>query len=324
LRTFLSRISWREGLRSGLRTTWELGKVIFPVTLIVSVLRYTPVYDALLSVLTPVMGLIGLPNEAAIPLVLGNLLGLYAAIGAILTMEMTVKQVFILALMLGFSHMLPAESAVCRRVGVSATLVTLFRLGLALAAGVAVNLLWKGGEEMARYGLVAARETEPSGWTKILLGALQTAATGVLQLAVIVVPLMFAIQAMRDLGVLDRFASLMRPLMSPFGIPPRGAVTMAGGLFFGLAFGAGVILQQVREQGFTKRELTLMVLFLCACHAVVEDTLVFVPLGINVLPLLLIRVTSAILLTAMIARFWNETSENTPPPLDSNNFPRNN
>lgn len=310
----LSRISWREGLRSGLVTVWELGKVIFPVTLIVSVLRYTPVYDALLSVLTPVMGLLGLPNEATIPLVLGNLLGLYAAIGAILTMEMTVKQVFILALMLGFSHMLPAESAVCRRVGVSVTLVTLFRLGLALAAAVAVNLLWDGGGETARYGLVAAPEDEPSGWVEILLGALQTATTGVLQLAVIVVPLMVAIQAMRDLGALDRFAGWMRPLMSPLGIAPRGAVTMAGGLFFGLAFGAGVILQQVQEQRFTKRELTLMVLFLCACHAVVEDTLVFVPLGINVLPLLLIRLAVAVLLTFLIARLWRDEPPKKEPP----------
>ena len=73
---------------------------------------------------------------------------------------------------------------------------------------------------------------------------------------------------------------------------------------FGLTFGAGVILEQVREQKFTKRELTLVILFLCTCHAVIEDTLIFIPLGINVLPLLLIRLTAAILLTLLIARPW--------------------
>src|SRR5215210_3702043 len=96
------RISWCEGIKSGFRTTWELGKVIFPVTLIVSILQYTALYEVLLSGLTPVVALIGLPNEAAIPLTLGNLLNLYAAIGAMLTMDLTVKQVFILALMLSF------------------------------------------------------------------------------------------------------------------------------------------------------------------------------------------------------------------------------
>jgi hypothetical protein len=304
LSRWVSRVSSRDGLGSGLRTVWVLGKIIFPVTVAVSILQHTAVYDALLSGLTPVMGLVGLPNEAAIPLALGNLIGLYAAIGAMLTMELTVKQVFILAVMLSFSHMLPVESAICRRIGVSALLVVSFRISLALAAAVAIDMSWSGGDEVARYGLVAAPETEPSGWWEVTVNALQAATTGVIQLAVIVFPLMMAIQVLRDLRLLDKFAALMRPLMRPLGIAPRGSVTMAGGLFFGLAFGAGVILQQVHEQKFTRRELTLIVLFLCACHAVVEDTLIFIPLGINVLPLLLIRLSTAVALTLLIAKLW--------------------
>lgn len=298
------RVDWRAGVASGLWTTWVLGKVIFPVTLAVSILQYTALYDILLSGLTPVMGLLGLPNEAAIPLTLGNLLNLYAAIGAMLTMDLTVKQVFIIALMLSFSHGLPVETAICRKIGVSVALVVSFRIALAVAAAVAVNLLWSGGGEKARYGLAAAREVEPSGWAETVLFALESAATGIVQLAIIVIPVMLVIQILKDLGVLGRFADLMRPLMNPLGIAPRGAVTMAGGLIFGLAFGAGVILQQVREQKFTRRELTLMVLFLCACHAVIEDTLIFIPLGINVLPLLLIRLATAVVLTLLIASLW--------------------
>jgi hypothetical protein len=300
----LRRISWRGGLASGLRTTWELGLVVFPVTVAVSVLRYTPFYDSLLSLLAPLMGLFGLPEEATVPLVLGNLLNLYAAIGAILTMELTVKQVFILALMLSFSHGLPVEAAICRRVGVSVPLVLLFRIALAATAAVTVNLLWSGGGETASYGLVAPQETEPSGWIEIVLNAFQSAAMGILQLAIIVIPVMLFIRILQDVGTLERFAAAMRPLMRPLGIAPRGAVTMAGGLFFGLAFGAGVILEEARKQKFTRRELTLIILFLCACHAVVEDTLIFAPLGINVLPLLLVRLTTAILLTLLIARLW--------------------
>lgn len=294
---------------SGLRTTWELGLVIFPVTVAVSVLRYTPLYDALLSWLAPLMGLFGLPDDATIPLVLGNLLNLYAAIGAMLTMELTVKQVFILALMLSFSHGLPVEAAICRRVGVSVPLVLFFRISLAASAAVAVNFLWNGGEATARYGLVAPQGTEPSGWGEIVTNALQSAAVGVVQLAIIVIPVMLFIRILQDVGALERFAALMRPLMRPLGVAPRGAVTMAGGLFFGLAFGAGVILEEVRKQKFTRRELTLMILFLCACHAVVEDTLIFAPLGINVLPLLLVRLAAAVLLTLLIARLWRPARE---------------
>ncbi len=299
-------ISWREGLRSGLRTTWELGMIVFPVTVAVSVVRYTPLYDGLVSGISPLMALIGLPGEAAVPIILGNLLNLYAAIGAILSMDLAVKEVFILALMLGFSHGLPLEAAVCRRVGVSVSLVIFFRITVALAAAAIVNLTWSGGSEKASYGLVAASPESPSGALEIVTSALVTATVGVFQLALIVVPVMLFIQVLKDIGALDGFARLVRPLMRPLGIAPRGAVTMAGGLIFGLAFGAGVIIEQVREQKFEKRELTIMILFLCACHAIVEDTLIFIPLGIPVAYLLLIRLSTAILLTLLIARLWRE------------------
>jgi hypothetical protein len=236
------------------------------------------------------MGVIGLPGEAAVPLVLGNLLNLYAAIGAILSMDLSVKEVFILALMLGFSHGLPVETAICRRIGVSARLVIGFRVTVAVAAAAIVNLTWSGGEEKASYGLVAASPESPSGALEIVTSALVTATVGVFQLALIVVPVMLFIQVLKDLGVLDGFARLVRPLMRPLGVAPRGAV----------------IIEQVREQKFEKRELTLMMLFLCACHAVVEDTLIFIPLGINVGYLLLIRLSTAILLTLLIARLWRE------------------
>ncbi len=304
LKKTLRRVSWRDGLASGLRTTWRLGIVVFPITFAVSILQYTAVYEALLSALAPVMGVFDLPGGAAVPLVLGNLVGLYAAIGAMLAMEFTVKEVFTLAVMLGFSHMLPVEAAVCRRVGVSAALVVSARLALSVVSGVAVGSFWDGGGEAAQYGLVAPREGVPDGWVEISMNAFQTAGIGVLQLALVVIPVMIVIQILKDLGALERFGDFMRPLMRPLGVAPRGAVTMAGGLTFGLAFGAGIIMEQAREQKFTQREITLIVLFLSACHAVVEDTLIFVPLGINVLPLLLIRLVVAILLVVAIARLW--------------------
>ncbi len=300
----IRRISWSEGLKSGLRTTWELGKVIFPVTLIVTVLQYTAVYDVLLSAIEPAMSWFGLPSGAAVPLLLGSLLNVYAAIGAIVAIELTVKQVFILAVMLSFSHMLPVEGAVCRRIGVSVTLVTFVRVSMALLAGMALNLVWAGGGATANYGMAASPGAEPSGWAETVAGALQSAGASVFQLALIVFPVMVFIQAMKDLNVLDWFAAKTRPLMRPLGLPARGAVTMASGLLFGLAFGAGVILEQARQERFTRRELTLMVLFLSACHAIVEDTLIFVPLGINVFYLLLARLALAVALTVLIATLW--------------------
>lgn len=82
------------------------------------------------------------------------------------------------------------------------------------------------------------------------------------------------------------------------------SMTMVAGLTIGLAYGAGVMMKAVEEDGVSKKDLTLAFIFLVACHAVVEDTLIFIPLGIPVWPLLLIRLISAILLTAAISYIW--------------------
>ncbi len=312
----MKHISWKKGIQSGLKTVWELGRIIFPITLVIGILQHTPLIEALINLLSPIMSLIGLPGEAAIPLVMGNLLNLYAAIGAILPLQFTVKEVFIIALMLTFSHGLPIESAVCRRAGMSFLLITSLRLLLSFLAGMGVHYFWDGGNEMARYGLATVAETSPSGWGEIIWNSLVTAGISVFQLALIVIPLMIGIQILRDLKFLEWFADRMKPIMVRLGIAPRGAITMAGGLLFGLAFGAGIILQQAAEQKFTRREITLIMLFLGPCHAIIEDTLIFAPLGINVLPLLLIRFIVAVILTVTVAKLW---PLQTPQTLSTKN-----
>lgn len=308
----MKSIQWKMGCRAGLRTAWSLGKVLFPVTFLVAVLQHTPAIDWAVSLFAPVMGWIGLPGDAAIPLVLGNVLNLYAAIGAVLTMEFTVKQVFIIAVMLSFSHNLLVEGALCKKIGISFLAVSAMRLFMAFSSAGLIHLLWSGGGEVARYGLVAPEEAAVSGFLPITLNALETAVTGTVQFSVVVFLLMIMIQVLRDLRVLDFVSKKLATSMHFLGIPERGAITMAAGLLFGLAFGAGVIIEQAREQSFSKRDLYVMLLFLSGCHAIMEDTLLFVPLGIPVWALLLIRVIVAIILTVVVARIWRRRGYRSP------------
>ncbi|WP_096190222.1 nucleoside recognition domain-containing protein [Evansella halocellulosilytica] len=296
----------KKGLLVGLQTTWTLGKIIFPITLIVTILSQTVVMDWLTTMLSPLMGYIGLTGEAAIPLVLGNVLNLYAAIGAMLTMDLTVKQVFILAVMLSFSHNLFVESAVAKQVGVKIWVVLLVRIGLALLSAWFIHLFWQGGAEKAQYGFVPSGGMENiEGYGAIALHGMQSAVIGILQLAAIVIPFMVFIQIMKDLKWLDVFSRWMSPFTRVLGIRENTSTTLAAGLFFGLAYGAGVMIQAVKEDGVKKKDLYLVFIFLVACHAVIEDTLIFAPLGIPLWPLLLIRLVTAILLTIAVAIIWN-------------------
>jgi len=296
-----------RGLQQGLKTTWTLGKVIFPITLIVTILQFTPVLPWIIDLLTPLMGLIGLSGEAAVPLVLGNTLNLYAGIAAIISFEFTVKEVFIMAIMLSFSHNLFIESAVATKVGVSWWVIVGVRVGLALLAATVINLVWNGGSELAQYGFVSSPEVVPNGWVEIALHGMETAILAILQLALIVIPLMIIMQIMRERGWMTAMSNKLAPFMKLLGMDKSASMTMVAGLTIGLAYGAGLMIQAVKEDGVSKKDMYLALIFLVSCHAVVEDTLVFIPLGIPVWPLLVIRVSTAILLTMVIAFFWNRT-----------------
>lgn len=296
--------STKAGFFVGLKTVWALGKIIFPVALIVALLQHTPVLPWVIQLITPLMGIFGLSGDAAIPLVLGNFLNLYAAIGAMLTIDLSVKEVFIIAVMLSFSHNMLVESSVAIKVGVKIWIALTVRIGLAIFSGIVINLVWQGGSERAQYGLVAAKEETVSGVIPVLLDALQTAALGIVQLAMIVMPLMIVIQVLKDLQWLQVFSRWMAPVTRALGMKENTSTTLAAGLIFGLAYGAGVMIQAVKEDGVSKKDVTIAFIFLAACHAVVEDTLIFLPLGIPVLPLLLIRLVLAIVLTAIVVKIW--------------------
>jgi len=296
--------SAKAGFFVGLRTIWALGKIIFPVALIVALLQHTPVLPWVIQLVTPLMGIFGLSGDAAIPLVLGNFLNLYAAIGAMLTIDLTVKEVFIIAMMLSFSHNMIVESTVAIKVGVKLWIALTARIGLAILSGLVINLVWQGGSERAQYGLVVAKEETVNGWLPILIEAFQTAMLGIVQLAMIVLPLMIAIQILKDLKWLQVFSKWMAPVTKTLGMKENTSTTLAAGLIFGLAYGAGVMIQAVKEDGVSKKDVTIAFIFLSACHAVVEDTLIFIPLGIPVLPLLLIRLALAVVLTYVVTKIW--------------------
>lgn len=138
----LTRKTWVRGTRKGIETAIELGKVLIPVYIIVSLIRETVIIDWISAFFAPAMGLFGLPGDASIVLVLGNVLNIYGALGAIASLELTVKQITTIGVMLSFSHSLIVETAIVRRIGLSAGWIVLTRVGLAVVAGLLMNGLF--------------------------------------------------------------------------------------------------------------------------------------------------------------------------------------
>ncbi len=131
-----------------------------------------------------------------------------------------------------------------------------------------------------------------------ILGGLKS----VLNIAIIVFPLMIVMEIAKDLNILDKISDFCKPLTKWMGVSKESAFPLAIGLVFGLAYGAGVIIQSAKEGNLDKRSLILISIFLVCCHAVVEDSLIFVAIGANGFFLLTVRLVTALILTVLISK----------------------
>ena len=138
----LSTDTLRRGFMSGLNITLELSKILVPIYFIVTFLKHTPIIDWISILFAPLMGLFGLPGEAAIVLVMGNVVNLYAAIGAMASLALSIKEITILAIMLSFCHSLLVETVLAKKIGLSAMKVIAVRVALAVVSGIAFNLFF--------------------------------------------------------------------------------------------------------------------------------------------------------------------------------------
>lgn len=127
--------------------------------------------------------------------------------------------------------------------------------------------------------------------------------SSVLNMAKIIIPLMIIIQVLKDLDILDKLSSKMKPLSKILGISEDSTFPLIIGLILGLSYGAGVIIDSAKEGNLSKKDLYLVVIFLVACHSVFEDTLLFVAIGANGWLLLSVRLIIALVLTSLTARY---------------------
>jgi hypothetical protein len=130
-----------DGTRQGLFAFYSLFKVMAPVYILVSILKQIHVLDYLAGYFAPFMKFVGLPGDAALAVVLGWGINIYAAIAAFAGLGLTARQVTILGIMLGTSHTLFMETAVVGRMKARPMTILALRLFVGIALGVILNLI---------------------------------------------------------------------------------------------------------------------------------------------------------------------------------------
>lgn len=135
----LTKNTFIKGIKNGIYVTWDLAKIIMPVYFAITFLRYTPVLPWVSKHMEPLMGWFGLPGEASLAIVMGYFLNIYAAIGAMLPLELSTKQITVMAGMLLMAHSLPIETTISKKTGIQIKSLILTRLILSFIMGLGLN-----------------------------------------------------------------------------------------------------------------------------------------------------------------------------------------
>jgi len=122
-------------------------------------------------------------------------------------------------------------------------------------------------------------------------------------IAIIVMPLMIFMEIAKDIKLLDFIAKLFKPVTRLFRTHEKSAFPLAVGIIFGISYGAGVLIKSAEDGEIDTNSLFIISVFLAACHAIVEDTLLFVAVGAQGVIIVLVRVIIAFIATTIISRF---------------------
>ncbi|MHB8157836.1 MAG: nucleoside recognition domain-containing protein, partial [Desulfocucumaceae bacterium] len=87
-----------------------------------------------------------------------------------------------------------------------------------------------------------------------------------------IIPIMIVMEIAREYKMLELFSKKTAPVLKLFGMSPEAAFPLLAGFFFGISYGAGLIIEAAESGRITWRDMFLVNVFLAVCHAVVEDT----------------------------------------------------
>lgn len=131
----VSADTFKRGFKNGIDTMIDLSKILIPVYIGVELLAVSGLLNILAEIFEPVMSLLGLPGEASLVIIIGYFLGTYAGLGAIAAIDLNTVQITTLAIMISISHSLISESAIVKKLGVSAAASIGVRVSFSILMG---------------------------------------------------------------------------------------------------------------------------------------------------------------------------------------------
>ncbi len=294
----------RSAVSDAVRVSLDLYKVMIPIIVAVKILKELDLIGLFALPLSPLMGLVGLPDSMGLVWATGLLNNIYSALLVFATLGpaegVTVAQCTVLCTMLLIAHNLPVECKVAQKCGPSLWGQVLARVAGALACGwllhAGYTLTGTLGEANRILWTPAAT---PQGLWPWALGEVRNLAA----VFCIILGLMLAMRLLNALRVTKLLDALLRPVLRAVGIGPEASVVTVVGLALGLTYGSGLIIHEARAGRVGRRDVFYAVTLLGLSHALIEDTMLMVLMGAHASGILWGRLAFSLAALFLLVRF---------------------
>jgi spore maturation protein SpmB len=188
------------------------------------------------------------------------------------------------------SHNYFVETPIQKKTGSSAIEITLVRF---IYSFIGAYLLNRFMPEDSGQIITAASKSDMETFSDILISWFNNSILLIIQILIIVVFLLILQKILNEFGFIDKIASLLSPVLTIMGLPNSVAFLWIVANTLGLAYGSAIMIEQSESGKLLKEDADLLNHHIGISHSLLEDTLLFVAIGVPPLWIIFPRVILA-------------------------------
>ena len=281
-------MNFKNTFISSLNSAWIILKLVIPIYIIADILYFYNTLSYISFLIEPFTSIIGLPSETALAIISGIFLNLYAAVAFAAPLDLTPHQWSILAVFLGICHSLVVESVIMKKIGISNIYSYSLRFFGGLFVAFIVSIMPSSWFEATLSHAVFEKTTYDTFET-LMIGSFTSAISLSIKIILLITILIF---------IMDFIKTRKFILEGQKNISKGFSLTV--GIFLGITYGAGILIKEAKSGAISKADLFYIGTFLMICHAIIEDTLLFVIFGADFTMVIVIRTISAIIFSYLL------------------------
>jgi len=291
----------QKAIAPAIKTLKWLFQWMIPISFLVTMLDYSGILMIIASWLDPAFKLIGLSGQSSLVFITAGLLHLYSAIAVIGSLSFNMREVTILAIMCLISHNLIIETIVQKKTGSSALRMIGIRLGMAIVAAMLLN--WLLPQSLANVMNQMSASAHNLAFGEVMQNWLLNTLKLLLKVTAFVFSIMILQRILEEFGILKWLSVIFKPFMKVFGLSEKTSFLWIVANVVGLMYGAAILIDELKNGKISKSESDLLNHHVAVSHSLLEDTLLFVAIGVPVLWIVVPRILLAILVV-WVARFF--------------------